>query len=203
MSIYPRRYLDPQPNPRLWKVRLWISAGLLASLTAFIYSGLAWSLVRPVVHKSLINQYASEFQLDPLWMMAIIKVESRFAASAKSHRGALGLMQLLPSTANDIGSTIGLNKVSPEDLTNPSINLHLGAYYLARLQHQFQDDEIAILAAYNAGPGVTRQWQRNKPTLELEDIPYPETRRFVKEVERTYHFLKFLQEWKHLFGAKS
>jgi len=76
----------------------------------------------------------------------------------------------------------------------------LGFHYLAKLQHLFPDDEIAVLAAYNAGPGITQQWRKGKPTLEIDDIAYPETRRFVQQVQTTYTVLKTLQRWKRLFG---
>jgi len=59
---------------------------------------------------------------------------------------------------------------------------------------------VAVLAAYNAGPGVTSQWRRGEPVLDVNDITYPETRKFVRSVERTYGFLKMVQGWKYLFG---
>ena len=175
-------------------------AGALGAIGILLYSGRALIWFEPVVHKRLINQYAGEYKLDPLWVMALINVESKFAASARSPRGALGLMQLLPSTAREIAPEIGLASFRQMDLKNPDINLHIGFHYLAKLQRQFPDDEIAVLAAYNAGPGITQQWRKGKPVLDLEDIAYPETRRFVQQVEETYTFLKTMQRWKHLVG---
>ena len=66
----------------------------------------------------------------------------------------------------------------------------------------FPEDDIAVLAAYNAGPGVTREWRKGKPALDVGDIAYLETRRFVRRVDRTYGVLKILQGWKHLFGIR-
>jgi soluble lytic murein transglycosylase len=86
------------------------------------------------------------------------------------------------------------------DLKEPDTNLHIGIYYLTKLQQLFPDDDMAVLAAYNAGPGITQQWRQGKPTIDLSDIAYPETRRFVRRVDQTYGFLKILQGWKHLFG---
>src|SRR4029077_8977190 len=80
----------------------------LAAVGALVYSGTAWLWLRPVLHKTLINKYAGEYKFDPLWVMSIIRVESRFAASAHSSRGALGLMQLLPSTARELAPELGL-----------------------------------------------------------------------------------------------
>jgi soluble lytic murein transglycosylase len=171
-----------------------LAAGVL------IYSGTAWLWLRPALHKTLINKYAGEYKFDPLWVMSIIRVESRFAPSAQSSRGAVGLMQLLPSTARELAPEIGLGHFKDEDLKDPDTNLHLGFQYLAKLKHEFPDDEVAVLAAYNAGPRITQQWRKGKPVLEMDDIPYPETRRFVQQVQYTYTILKALQRWKRLFG---
>jgi soluble lytic murein transglycosylase len=182
--------------------RRWIGgAVVVGALGIWIYSGSAWIFFRPVLHKPLINRYAAQYQFDPLWVMSIIKVESRFAASAQSHRGAIGLMQLLPSTAQELAHDLGMANIQSADLKDPEINLRLGVYYLARLERMFPEDETAILAAYNAGPGITFQWRQGKPTLDMADIAYPETRRFVRRVRQTYHWLKMIQGWKHLFGA--
>ncbi|HVO32842.1 MAG TPA: lytic transglycosylase domain-containing protein, partial [Elusimicrobiota bacterium] len=141
-----------------------------------------------------------EYKIDPLWVMAVIKVESGFASSARSSRGAVGLMQLLPSTARQLAGEVGMADVQDGDLEKPDINLHLGIYYLSKLQTIFPDDDIAVLAAYNAGPSITREWRKGKPALDFDDIPYGETRRFVRRVDQTFGFLKMIQGWKHIFG---
>ena len=179
---------------------LWLTGAMVLLALIFIYSGTAWIWFRPVLHKDLINKYAAEYHFDPLWVMAIVKVESGFSSGAESHRGAVGLMQLLPSTARELAPEVGLSEVTDEDLKNPDTNLRVGVHYLANLQRLFPDDDIAVLAAWNAGPGVTQQWRKGKPYLELEDIEYPETRRFVRHVDQTYGYLKIIQGWKYLFG---
>jgi len=190
------------PTARTSHRVLWIILAVAAAVVILIYSGTAWVWFRPVLHKPLINKYAAEYKFDPLWVMAIIKVESGFEPGALSHRGAVGLMQLLPSTAKDIAPEIGLTSFQDDDLKNPEINLHLGVYYLSKLSRLFPDDDVAILAAYNAGPGITQEWRKGKPALDLEDIDYPETQRFVRHVEQTYNFLKMAQGWKRLFGIE-
>src|SRR6188472_2689233 len=87
------------PNP--YKRSL-IVLGTLLVIGVLIYSGTAWLWIRPVLHKDLINKYSGDYKFDPLWVMSIIRVESHFAASAESNRGAVGLMQLLPSTAREL-----------------------------------------------------------------------------------------------------
>ncbi len=200
MSTFPMRDLRrTQPTSRRWNRLLWGAAAFFI-LGTFVYSGTAWLWFRPVLHKTTINRYAGQYKIDPLWVMAIIKVESGFEASARSNRGAVGLMQLLPSTARQLASEVELTDYQDNELESPEINLHLGIYYLSKLQTLFPDDDIAVLSAYNAGPGITREWHRGKPALEWNDIPYGETRRFVRRVDQTYGFLKMVQGWKHVFG---
>ncbi len=201
MSVYERELRRVSPAERTKRrVMAWLVALLCVGTLFLVYSGTAWIWFRPVLHKNVINKYAGEFKCDPLWVMAIIKVESSFFASAQSPRGAVGLMQVLPKTAREIGPEIGVQIQNDEELKDPDVNLHLGVYYLSKLTQMFPDDDVAVLAAYNAGPGVTSEWRRGKPVLETNDILYPETRRFVRSVERTYGFLKMVQGWKYLFG---
>jgi soluble lytic murein transglycosylase len=197
MSDFSQGLRSPQPQRHGAR---WAWLLLVIPFLYLIYSGAAWAWFRPVLHKQLINKYSGEYKFDPLWVMAIIKVESGFFSQARSHKGAVGLMQLLPSTAQELGPEIGLSNIKEEDLKNPDTNLHLGVYYLAKIQQMFPGDEIAVLAAYNAGPGVTREWLKGKPALDVSDIAYPETRRFVRHVDRTYGFLKMMQGWKYLLG---
>jgi len=200
-SVYERELRRITPAERT-KRRLLIWGFLIVCLltVALVYSGTAWIWFRPVLHKNIINKYAGLYKCDPLRIMAIIKAESGFLPRAQSPRGALGLMQMLPSTARDIAPEIGLQIQADDDLKDPDLNLHLGVYYVSKLEDMFPDDENAVLAAYNAGPGVTREWLKGKPVLELDDIAYPETRKFVRNVYRTYGFLKMVQGWKYLFG---
>ena len=201
VSVYERelRRLTPVEKTKR-RLLIWGIAAAVFLALAFVYSGTAWIWFRPVLHKNIINKYAGLYKCDPLWIMAIIKAESGFLPRAQSPRGALGLMQILPSTARSIAPEIGLQIAADDDLKNPDLNLHLGVYYVSKLGDLFPGDENAVLAAYNAGPGVTREWLKGKPGLELVDIAYPETRRFVHTVNRTYGFLKMVQGWKYLFG---
>jgi soluble lytic murein transglycosylase len=198
MSILPLNNLSAH-GPMRWKRPIYVLTAI-AILGVLVYSGTAWLWLRPALHKPIINKYAGAYKFDPLWVMSVIRVESRFTVSAHSSRGAVGLMQLLPSTAREIAPEIGLTHFKDEYLMDPDTNIHLGFHYLAKLQHEFPDDEVAVLAAYNAGPGITRQWHKGKPVLDPSDIEYPETRRFVQQVQVTYTFLKSLQRWKRFFG---
>jgi soluble lytic murein transglycosylase len=201
VSVYERELRRVTPAERTKRRLVAWGIAILCFLTlALVYSGTAWIWFRPVLHKHIINRYSGIYKCDPLWVMAIIKVESGFMPHAHSPRGALGLMQILPSTARDIGPEIGVPLQADDDLKDPDLNLHLGIYYVSKLVQMFPDDENAVLAAYNAGPGITREWLQGKPVLEVDDIAYPETRKFVRNVNRTYGYLKMVQGWKYLFG---
>jgi soluble lytic murein transglycosylase len=123
---------------------------------------------------------------------AIIRQESLFRADAGSSAGALGLMQLLPSTARIVARRAQLPMPSPPQLLDPAVNIPLGSRYLADLVQRF-DGEIALAtAAYNAGPNAARRWLPPEP-LDLdvwaENIPFNETRAYVQRV--AWHALVF------------
>ncbi len=168
------------------------AAGLLAIATFF------WPLARPALHKDIINRYAAVYKIDPLFVMALVKVESSFVRSARSPRGAVGLMQLMPDTAFEMAHRAGLT-VALEDLDVPEVNIHLGVEYLSLLRQEFKDDTTALLAAYNAGPKNVRAWKKGD-RLDMEEIPYPETRQFVRRVMSTHAWLRRFRKVKNVFS---
>ena len=115
-------------------------------------------------------------------LLGLSKQESRFTPAVRSVVGAVGLMQLMPDTANEVaGSTVGSS-----DLEKPQRNVELGSRYLAGLLRQWQGDPLLTVASYNAGPGAVQSWinprLKSEPELWVEAIPYPETRLYVKKV---------------------
>lgn len=116
-----------------------------------------------------IRQTATRYDLDPLLLAAIVEVESGFNPRAVSHRGAQGLMQLMPSTARSTGDV---------QLDDPEDNLEAGARYLRRLLDRFDGDLVLALAAYNAGPTNVRRYDGVPP--------FRETRRYVEKVMTIY-----------------
>ena len=110
--------------------------------------------------------------LDPALVLAVVQAESRQAADAVSSKGAVGLMQVLPETAAEIGFP---------DAADPASNLEAGCKYLAALLESFGGDVELALAAYNAGPGAVRHWGTVPP--------YRETRTFVARVAVEYERL--------------
>lgn len=142
---------------------------------------------------------SSQSKVDPTLLMSIARQESVFQRDAKSHMGATGMMQMLPSTARYVERSMSKESIAlastdvnlplSQQLNDPAVNLHLGAEYLAHLNKQsmVKGDAIRLVAAYNAGPGSVQNWQaasRNieDPLLYIESIPYTETRNYVMQV---------------------
>lgn len=159
-----------------------------------------WNLIKPIIHKEILNRYAGEYKIDPLFAAAIIQAESKFSLKAESAAGALGLMQILPSTAAELAGELNLPNYQKQDLYTPEINIHLGYYYLSKLKKEFNNDNIAVLAAYNAGDANAQQWLKDKGKLTIEKIPFKETRIFVGKVLKNYRQLRALRifrNWLH------
>lgn len=121
-------------------------------------------------------------QLPAALLLGLAKQESRFTPAVRSAVGAVGLMQLMPSTANEVAG----GSVAEANLEQPERNVELGSRYLAGLLRQWQGDPLLAVASYNAGPGAVQGWinprLKNEPELWVEAIPYPETRLYVKKV---------------------
>jgi soluble lytic murein transglycosylase len=133
----------------------------------------------PLRHEDIIRQQAADKGVPPDLIAAVIYAESRFRDQT-SHAGARGLMQITPSTANLIESLSGGQTFKFEDLADPDINIRYGTFYLRYLMDKFGDNEIAALAAYNAGETNVIAWGGSD--LRLDDIPFPETRGYVEDV---------------------
>ncbi len=99
-----------------------------------------------------INEHCDQYDLDPFLILAVIQVESNFSPRAVSNKGAIGLMQVTPSTAEYLAEKLGISIRGNKSLHDPFINVRLGIYYLSLLQDRFDNIEHALLA-YNFGPG--------------------------------------------------
>ena len=157
------------------------------------------SLLFPVFHKDAIARYAAQYQEDPLLLTSVIKVESNFFRKARSHRGAVGLMQIMPNTGREIAQDLKLKDFKLSDLEDPETNIHIGAYHLARLRREFGDHDRTILAAYNAGSKNAKDWVKKsgRADLDVDDIEFYETRKFVLDVLGTRRWLARLQDWRN------
>lgn len=136
-------------------------------------------LTLPLRHEDIIRQQAAQKDVPPDLIAAVIYSESHFRDQT-SHAGARGLMQITPSTAKVIEQLSGGQTFKFDDLADPDINIRYGTFYLHYLIQKFDDNEIAALAAYNAGETNVAAWGGS--SLSLDDIPFPETRDYVENV---------------------
>jgi soluble lytic murein transglycosylase len=133
----------------------------------------------PLRHEDIIRQQAAEKGVPADLIAAVIYAESRFRDQT-SHAGARGLMQITPATANLIERLSGGQTFKFEDLADPDINIRYGTFYLRYLIEKFGDNDVAALAAYNAGETNVAAWGGS--SLRLDEIPFPETRGYVEDV---------------------
>jgi soluble lytic murein transglycosylase len=143
------------------------------------------TVIFPVDHWDLIQQYAGQMKLDRFLVAALIAQESTFQADIKSSANAWGLMQILPSTGRQYALRLGIRPFSTNRLVDPDTNLRIGTTYFAELLARFGDAAPA-LAAYNAGQSRVARWLADRPSLDrdefIDDIPFPETQNYVKRI---------------------
>ncbi len=140
------------------------------------------ALAYPEAYDRLLTDAAGSMNLSIPLFQGIVREESFFNARVESHAGAIGLSQLMPATADDMASRM---KISSPDLSDPEVNLKVGAYYLAYLIGLFDDVFHAVLA-YNGGLGRVRRWVNDfgdlPATLFIEAIPIDETRDYARKI---------------------
>ncbi|MFN2384542.1 MAG: transglycosylase SLT domain-containing protein [Gemmatimonadota bacterium] len=152
-------------------------------------AGREWAFPRG--HAGAVDAEARAHGLDAYYVLSLIRQESLFDAEAVSPVGAVGLMQVMPATGQEIADSIGWAGYDPELLTNPAISLHFGARYLEDQLGRFEGFWPAVLAAYNGGPhNVALWWSFPERSVDAElwidRIPYKETRNYVKKVIAQY-----------------
>ena len=131
----------------------------------------------PLRYSEYVRVHARENDLDPALLAGVIYQESKFDAGAHSASGAIGLMQLTPSTAHGIAIRTGGTRFRTSDLLDPELNIRYGAWYLGHLERKYRNERLA-LAAYNAGQGNVDRW-----LLSGSAIQFPETQAYVDRVE--------------------
>lgn len=143
-------------------------------------------------YSEYVVKYSKQYDVDENLVYAVIKAESNFNPNAKSSKNAIGLMQLMESTAKDIIKKVDI-QISDEELREKlqeaDININLGTKYLATLIEKYQNIEIAV-TAYNAGIGTVDNWIQKSiikaDGSDVENIPYKETNNYVRKILRDY-----------------
>lgn len=139
-------------------------------------------------YEECIYKYSDECKVDPLLVLAIIRVESNFKKDSVSLSQAKGLMQLMDSTADELATKLNMNE--DYDIFNADTNIQLGTTYMSNLLTYYNNNMYLALAAYNAGIGNVNKWIENgtikKDGSDIENIPFKETRNYVRKVLRDY-----------------
>ncbi len=186
-----------------------VSVVMLVAITGiliFIYNQYFY----PVKYENEIIEASREFGVDSYLIASVINAESRFDQNAVSSKGAVGLMQVLPTTAVWVVKKISnLNasdsydvkflsnlydpKTKSGELFDPKTNIRIGTYYLSYLINKFKDLKVS-LCAYNAGEGIVKEWLNNsKYSVDgkhIDFIPYEETKNYINKIERNMKFYK-------------
>jgi soluble lytic murein transglycosylase len=178
---------------------VWLVVLLLGGLTAGLIAVLGpleetiKEITLPLRHDDIIRQQAREKRLDPALIAAVIYGESKFQQRT-SEAGAVGLMQILPATADFVARKTGGTNFQHSDLSDPQINISYGSWYLRYLLDIYRGNRVAAVAAYNAGRRHVDRW--GGQSLTLDDIRFPETRQYTEEVldKRNEYAERYRQE---------
>lgn len=154
-------------------------------------------LFLPLKYQNIIEQYSQKYELDPALVATVIWKESSYKETAKSSKGALGLMQLMPQTAEEVAGKLG-EDYDKEKLSDPETSIRYGTYYLSTLDRYYKGNLRKMLAAYNAGMGNVDQWLKKQDSKkELEEIPIRETKDYVETImEKLPAYREKLEEGK-------
>ena len=196
----PGRRARPATRPRSRR-RRWLAIAAAAALGAGAAIGISRidfeqairEVTLPLRHDDIIRQQAAEKALDPALIAATIYAESKFRERERSEAGARGLMQVTPATALEIATKSEGTQFVVRDLFDADINIRYGSFHLRELLDRYGGNEVAALAAYNAGPSNVDEWGGS--SLELDGIGFPETRAYVEQV------LEKRQEYRDKYAA--
>ncbi len=155
-----------------------------------------WTIAYPRPFDEHVQLFAQERGLDAFLIDAVMREESGFSPGIESWANALGLMQLMLPTAQDMAKLTGRGTVRRADLFRPDVNIELGSMYLRKLADRFEGNPVCMIAGYNGGSGNVNNWLqshgREDVDMWVEKIPYKQTRHYVKRVAMSwwiYHWL--------------
>lgn len=160
------------------------AVAVLAAVALLAIWGPAWwqKAYHPLAYRTEISRYASVEGVDPYLVAAIVNVESGFEPSQVSKAGAVGLMQVLPATADEVFRD-AVTKPTAERLREPAFNIAVGTRYLHQLLSRYHGDAAAALAAYNGGATNADRWNAAANGGDMRaQIRFPVTKRYVSDV---------------------
>ncbi|NBD13048.1 transglycosylase SLT domain-containing protein [Corallococcus silvisoli] len=155
-----------------------------------------WEVAYPNAFRDLIEKHTVPAGVEPDLLQALMREESALDPKALSWAGALGLTQLMPSTAKGVARDLKVKHFTVDSLLQPELNIRFGAHYLGGLIKQFKGHTPYAVGSYNAGSGAVNRWRAASPDLPLdawvEEIPIAETRGYIKRVLRSYNTYQLL-----------
>jgi soluble lytic murein transglycosylase len=165
-------------------------------------------IIFPIEYQTADTRESKTFDLPQEWIRSLMRQESSFRPDAKSSSNALGVMQLIPPTGNEVAKDLKVkNFTIPESLLDPDINIKLGTAYLARMIRAFGGNVPLGLAAYNAGPQRLKRWLEARKDLNdilsqrtsapdaeiwMDELPWDETSFYVKAILRNWLIYRLL-----------
>lgn len=181
-----------------------VFAVLLVTFLLLLFYNSHWISMRmyPIKYEDDIRASSEEHHVNPFLIAAIVRVESNYKPDKVSAKGAVGLMQIMPDTAEWIAGQAGMEDAAIDRLADPKMNIHMGTYYVRQLLDRFGvqpspeqtgADYALVAAAYNAGPGAVSRWlesgEWDGSYAQSAKIPYGETRHFVERI--VYYYNKY------------
>ncbi len=186
------RYISKRPKKRRFKkliAFLLIIAILIVGIIGVFpnYFPMSEKLYYKIDYVSTIQEASDTYEVDPYLVTAVIKCESNFEPTATSDAGAIGLMQLMSSTAEDMArwKIVDDSLYSPDNLTDPTTNIYYGTAYLAYLLERYDGDISTAIVAYNAGLGNVDDWLATGQDIE-DSIEFSETESYLQSVQEAY-----------------
>lgn len=168
-----------------------VFVSIIITIIVIITANLIIKVKYPIGYQDYIKKYSQKYNIDPCLVVAIINVESNFDVKAKSPKGARGLMQISPITADWAAKELNLQDFTLESLYEPETNIMIGCWYLSILEEEYDNNLNLILAAYNGGSGNVNKWLLNKEYSDdnktLKKIPFKETEEYVDKVWKNYN----------------
>ena len=181
-------------NERLKNKKILVCGLIILILIVFriVFKDKIQRIFYPKSYEEFVSMYSDEYGVDENLIFAVIKAESNFQEDAVSHKDALGLMQIMKETAEDVARKYNIEidfNNSEREILNVQNNIKIGTKYLAVLLEKYKNIEVAV-AAYNAGIGTVDNWIEKgiikSDGSDIENIPYKETNNYVRKILRNY-----------------
>jgi len=187
-------------NERLKNKKILVCGLIILILIVFliVFKNKIQRIFYPKSYEEFVYMYSDEYGVDENLVFAVIKAESNFQEDAVSHKDALGLMQIMKETAEDVARKYNIEidfNNSEREILNVQNNIKIGTKYLAVLLEKYKNIEVAV-AAYNAGIGTVDNWIEKgiikSDGSDIENIPYKETNNYVRKILRNYKIYQYL-----------